>query len=311
MVPGSVNKGTTSIEEKDLPVSLCRKGRVLSQPSADAEAYLDEDLSVKRLDDVDAYLWLAGRPLLPRPLNNQLVLGRTIVPTTDASLHLVWTANKMFLKPLPRYMLASTFYDCYLQGPHLSATALGLLCTYVALLPTELDFALAKDAHLLPHDCNWEDWRRLTTQFLTQYPGDDVFQHLPKRYRYGELRLGRLNKIYRLTGRDWLHGYSRLTGTTRYVDFLAENLGLIAAATVYIVVVLTAMQVGLATDRLKENKDFQRACYGFGVFAILAPIIALAILVTVLLVMVFANWWRTVNNNEAQSGHRNGKSSVV
>ncbi|KAF0319168.1 UDP-N-acetylglucosamine transferase subunit ALG13 [Colletotrichum asianum] len=37
----------------------------------------------------------------------------------------------------------------------------------------------------------------------------------------------------------------------------------ITTATVYLVVVLTAMQVGLSTDALKDNNTFQRASYGF------------------------------------------------
>ncbi|KND87590.1 hypothetical protein TOPH_07776 [Tolypocladium ophioglossoides CBS 100239] len=47
-----------------------------------------------------------------------------------------------------------------------------------------------------------------------------------------------------------------------------------AAATVFIALVLTAMQVGLTTDRLRENASFQRASFGFTVFAILGPICA-------------------------------------
>lgn len=38
------------------------------------------------------------------------------------------------------------------------------------------------------------------------------------------------------------------------------------AATAYIILVLTATQVGLSTDTLKENLSFQRASWGFTVF---------------------------------------------
>ena len=78
------------------------------------------------------------------------------------------------------------------------------------------------------------------------------------------------------------------------VDFFAENLTIVAAATVYIAVVLTAMQVGLGTDLLMKNYSFQMACYGFTVFAIISPIIAVGALVVLFMFMFFANWWRAV-----------------
>jgi len=39
------------------------------------------------------------------------------------------------------------------------------------------------------------------------------------------------------------------------------------------------MQVGLATERLQGNADFQQASYGFTVFAILGPICAVGLVV--------------------------------
>ena len=52
--------------------------------------------------------------------------------------------------------------------------------------------------------------------------------------------------------------------------------------TVYIVVVLNAMQVGLATDALNHDAVFQRACYSFMVFAIYSPMIAVGSVVVAL-----------------------------
>ncbi|KAL4923324.1 uncharacterized protein BDV17DRAFT_277363 [Aspergillus undulatus] len=46
----------------------------------------------------------------------------------------------------------------------------------------------------------------------------------------------------------------------------------ISAMTIYIALVLTAMQVGLATDVLARNTAFQNASFGFAVFAILGPL---------------------------------------
>ena len=52
-----------------------------------------------------------------------------------------------------------------------------------------------------------------------------------------------------------------------------------ATATVFIALVLTALQVGLATERLQENASFQQASYGFTIFAILGPICAFGLVV--------------------------------
>lgn len=45
-----------------------------------------------------------------------------------------------------------------------------------------------------------------------------------------------------------------------------------AATTVFIALILTAMQAGLAIERLQKSPAFVRASYGFTVFAILGPI---------------------------------------
>lgn len=52
-----------------------------------------------------------------------------------------------------------------------------------------------------------------------------------------------------------------------------------AAVTIFIALVLAAMQVGLASDALRDNASFQLASYGFTVFAILGPICAFSLLV--------------------------------
>jgi hypothetical protein len=92
-------------------------------------------------------------------------------------------------------------------------------------------------------------------------------------------------------------GYTPLTEYLSFTDIFASNLRIIGAATVYIVVILTAMQVGLATDSLTGNDSFQRACYGFTVFAITSPVIALGALVgfpAFMLPLVFvSNRWGT------------------
>ncbi|EME79344.1 uncharacterized protein MYCFIDRAFT_190287 [Pseudocercospora fijiensis CIRAD86] len=264
-------------------------------PPLQALEFLEQDLASQRLDNASPYLWMVGRPLPPRPLNKQLVLDRRIIPTTDASLHLVWTSRKIFVKPLPECMLLTALYEhLYMKPSDLRGRTLGFLHTYTALVPTKLDFDLAVENKLMPSSYAWMDWKKLVERILEDYPGDDIYPHLDLRYVYGELRLSRLNKIYRFILGDWLHGYSPLTGHTRYIDLVIDHLSVIAAGTVYIVVVLSAMQVVQSTKILATNHAFQRACYGFAVFSIISPILAFALLAAILIAMFIANLQRTL-----------------
>ncbi|KAK5170088.1 uncharacterized protein LTR77_004672 [Saxophila tyrrhenica] len=163
------------------------------------------------------------------------------------------------------------------------------------LVPTLLDFKLAKDAGLFREDYEWTDWQTLVSNTLEDYPGDTIHNHIPPRYKYGELRLGRLNKIYRLIRGEWLYGYSSLFGAQTYGGFISEHTVAITTTTVYLVVVLSAMQLGMATsaNALIGDSTFRRACYGFAIFAILSPVITAGLVVIVACFLFFVNWFRT------------------
>lgn len=65
----------------------------------------------------------------------------------------------------------------------------------------------------------------------------------------------------------------------RHGGFFRDNFAWLASATVYIAIVLTAMQLGLATDALEENAFFHSASYGFTVFAIVGPLAAAGLII--------------------------------
>lgn len=287
------------MENEFLPAVSRTKNQLLILPTETLEEFLEADLSVKRVEDISRYLWLVGRPLPPRPLNLQRVLKRDIISTTDISLHLVWTTKKIYIKALPSYLTSGVFWSHLLPErceqpvdlPECYRNALGLLHSYLALVPTELDFALAHESHLFHDGYTWQEWLSLSRLILKKYPGQAIYEHVPKRYVYGELRLSRLDKIYRCSR---LEGFSKLTNYTRYVDFFVENLTVVAATTVYIGIVLTSMQVGLSVSPLQENIAFQKASYIFTVFAIVSPVIAVGSLVGVVVFMFFVNWSRAI-----------------
>ena len=296
------------------------------KPAMDID-FLKGEFSVSRLNKIHDWLWLVGRPTPPRPLHVQMSRKREIVVHEQADLHLVWRDQRMFLKPIPRYLFdlvfwrnnlscescesckhrngqcpASAWWKCEREACNhkkwkcsssaclkceVYTCALGFLLSYTSLISYEIDLRIAKEAGLVPEELTWGDWRRMAEELLTR---ENLF-NINKRYVYGELRLTRLNKVYRYTFRSPIRGY--LYGYTSYQQFWHDNLTHIASVFVYIIVVLTAMQVGLITDRLKNNGDFQAASYGFTVFSILAPLAFVGLVFGAFFVIFLSNWIAT------------------
>lgn len=145
---------------------------------------------------------------------------------------------------------------------------------------------MAKEGGLLPSGLTWAAWKELAKDFLQSH----CYASVNPRYWYGELRLSRLNKVYRLRKGFLLRGYSKVAAHTVYVDLLRDNFAALAAILGYVVIVLTAMQVGLGVERLQEDEAFQNASYGFTVFSIIAPLVAGMGIVIAVLAMFISNW---------------------
>lgn len=289
-----------------LPASFRTSSDDLACPALNVAAFLAKELDLRRLSVIHDLLWLVGRPMPPRPLHYQVMLNREIVITERMDMHLVWTTGRIHLKPIPRFLLAPQFWTDHLS-PSLNANdtasrhvdglaqhdtrlrrcALGFLFSYAALISHESDFAIAKKNSLLPDEVTWPDWRLLVEQLGTEH----IYRDVVPRFRYGELRLSRLNKIYYLWQTP-LRGYA--SSWNQYGSFLADNFAYIAGATVYIAVVLTAMQVGLATEALAGNSAFQRASSGFTIFSILGPLVAAALILLALCCLCVENWVVTI-----------------
>jgi hypothetical protein len=60
------------------------------RPTADIARFLQEQLSVERLNKTNKDLWFAGRPMPPRPLNYQVPTSRNIAPDERIDMHMVW-----------------------------------------------------------------------------------------------------------------------------------------------------------------------------------------------------------------------------
>jgi len=319
-----------------LPASVRNENR-LELPSV---AHLDGELSLRRLNNIGKYLWLAGLPIPPRPLHYQRAASREIVVIEKMDLHLVWEPNRMYLKPLPRYLLDHKFWrdnlvckpgcccacqatgsgrdpsnskqrsmgqiDENLSPQHqLYQSAFGFLLSYVALIQYETDFRIAQSTFLLPENLTWVTWKELVRQLLNEKTRGSAPN---KRFLFGELRLNRLNMIYFFSLGN-LRGYKY--GYQTYGGFFWKNLAPIVSFITYLAVVLTAMQVGLATDGLGTNGAFQRASYGFTVFSILSPPIIVGLFFCWFLVLFIDNFFTTLTFKRKRLAHSAQSPSKV
>ncbi|KAL4909592.1 hypothetical protein BDW74DRAFT_174793 [Aspergillus multicolor] len=267
----------------------------LWSPADSITTFIQLDLSVDRLTRVQEYLWFAKSLSPPQPLSTIISLSHKITLDENGGTHMVWVdRTHIHLKPFPRYLLDSRFWSAYLVCSHQCATegrgveaecpheslykdALGFLFSYLTLIRFESDFRIAQDHALLPPDLTWESWRSLAQQSLQS--GCINSSNMNPRYTFGALRLSRLNKIYALRYGAILRGYLGQHKTT--TELFHENVAPISAATIYIALVLTAMQVGLATEVLASNQAFQNASYGFTVLAILGPLVMVLVVFAV------------------------------
>lgn len=269
-----------------LPASYLTKNDDIAPPRIDDPSCVERELDISRLQSVQKWLWVAGRPTPPRALHEQALRGRKVQVTERMDMHLVWTTGRIFLKPVPRFLLEPRFWEKRLlprAHGQLHRTALGFLFSYAALVRHESDLALAQEARLLPGAVTWPGWRELVRQLDPEH----VYPRVNGRFVYGELRLGRLNLVQRLSGRAVVRGHM-----TRWVDyhgFLGGYFALLASGTVFVAIVLTAMQVGQATS-LADNGAFRSASYGFTLFLLLSSLVVAGGILLVFVVVIGCNW---------------------
>ncbi|KAI1036247.1 hypothetical protein LB504_011378 [Fusarium proliferatum] len=150
------------------------------------------------LDQVSDKLWWMSKQDSTNiwPLHRQLLQGRSIVVTENPKLHLIWINDRVFIKPLPRFVGSHGFWREYLCSNNTSddvrirRAALGYLRTYFFLIQHESDFRIAKDPTLclIPEGISWEQFCDFTSDF------DKILdKDVSLRYAYGQIRLTRLN----------------------------------------------------------------------------------------------------------------------
>jgi uncharacterized membrane protein YidH (DUF202 family) len=164
--------------------------------------FLEKEYCSPDLDRMADRLWWMSKcdSANISPLHRQLVKRRSIVVTEDPKLHLVWIQDRIFVKPLPRYLTSHTFWRDFFghdihvatrnQHHRIRKAALGYLRTYLYLVRSESDFYIAQEPglHLVPAGITWEQFCTFAAN-LASISDRDV----STRYNYGEIRLTRLN----------------------------------------------------------------------------------------------------------------------
>lgn len=267
--PFTVSASLLSRSELVLPATV-RLGHGILRPDHDLSAFLDIELRTPKLDALYHHLWLAGLPAPARSLLRQRLMGRTIALTDRPDEHLVWHDNSIFVKPLPDYLLSHAFWEQHLcQNTQLYASAVGFLLSYAWLVRYRSDFEIAKEATLLPGGFNYAAWTRFVGEVISSLDLETMSQ-VDRRYRFGELRLSRLNSLTRLRaillGHGFVHGHMNFP--TRSGIFFGVHFGWLLTAFAYTSVVLSALQVGLGTGFLGGSVPFQRLSYGITLVAI-------------------------------------------
>ncbi|KAK7425601.1 hypothetical protein QQZ08_007924 [Neonectria magnoliae] len=283
VLPAAVALGSLLPRPKDDPRAL-RGGDLLLRPNEDLETYLKMDLIPEKLDTIHRHLHYAGAPRLARPLHRQRLMGREIIITEDVSEHLVWHQSKIFIKPLRAYLLDYDFWLRHLCSSELHKSACGFLLSYIWLVSWESDLTVAHDTHLFPKDLDWDTWTTFVASFMDRVDTKHLYQ-VAARYEYGELRLSRLDRIYRYTPtvfsmQNMFRGF--LAPSTWYQDVFRRNFRWFLAVFAILSVALSAMQVALSTEPLNEDHSFQQASYGFAVFSLVA--------IAGFLVAIFLTW---------------------
>ncbi|KAI9664044.1 MAG: hypothetical protein M1821_007535 [Bathelium mastoideum] len=253
------------------------------------QVYLRDSYRTAELDKLMPYLWLVSTPRSSHvcALHHQAVRGRNVVVAENPRLHLVWYHDRIFVKPIPPYLLSQPFWT-YLKQTDMETwrAAAGFMRTYSYLIRYEVDFRKATESELrlIPPD-NGKDpitFERFV-EFIAPFASLDDGSVSP-RYQYGELRLTRLNKLTMIfTGKLTYH-HIHAQWSSFFESLLAPSIAILAPVSV----MSGAMQVVLAATGSNQNSG------GWLVYSqvsrwisVIITLLAFALLFTTLSVMFF------------------------
>jgi hypothetical protein len=273
--------------------------------------FLSAFFDLSRFNGIRNLLWLIGVHGAPRSLYYQKFLRREITIAEELDLHLVWAKSRIFIKPLPDFLLNYEFWEANIScEPELHRAACGLLYSYCGLIRFGHDLQVAKDCNLVNGELTFKAWTEFARAALPNLDPKDRNTMEP-RFQYGELRLHRLDTIYRYSPSQFSI-YSMIQGfphvlSESYVPYMDQYNNAVSAFGI-IVIVLSAFNLSLAASK-NPNLDLQHTAYGFAIFAI----VLCALLIVLFIVMPVISSLLTVYSSlaiqkRAARYHRNEES---
>lgn len=234
--------------------------------------FLSAFFDLSRFNAIRKMLWLIAVHGAPRSLYYQKFLRREIVIAEELDLHLVWAKSRIFIKPLPDFLLNYDFWEAYIScEPQLHRAACGLLYSYFGLIRFGHDLQVAQDCHLVNANLDYRAWAEFARTTLPNLNPKDS-NIMDTRFQYGELRLNRLDTIYRYSPYKFsvssiLQGFPHAL-TESYVPYMDQYNNAVSAFGV-IVIILSAFNLSLSAHSKSPDPDLQQAAYGFAIFAMI------------------------------------------
>jgi hypothetical protein len=163
----------TAQEDLVLPAGfgdLIPPGRELQPLRAEHEDEVNRFLcaffDLSRFKAIREMLWLIAVHGAPRSLYYQKFLRREIVITEELDLHLVWPKSRIFVKPLPDFLLNYEFWETHIScEPQLHQAACELLYSYCGLIRFDHDLQVVKDCNLVNADLDYRAWSSLPVRY--------------------------------------------------------------------------------------------------------------------------------------------------
>lgn len=292
-------------------LSLPGHPRIKLKDISTLSTFLQSELCSPELEIMAPRLWMMSKQSASNisALHRQRMKGREIIVTEEPRLHLVWIYDRIFIKPLPQYLLSYKFWKLYLlrndsplgaARPMLLRAALGYLRTYHFLIKHRSDFdrALMEGARLLPETTTWDQFNSFA-EHLHEITDCEV----SGRYAFGELRLSRLNfysKIFlrKLHFQRTHYQYGAYFG--RYYAPFLFVFGIVF-------VVLAAPQVEMAVEQVISNPvyDIWLASRVFCILAVIFCALSTLALAALWVHKIAAEWHFAIKSHfsKANSQH--------
>jgi hypothetical protein len=232
-------------------------------------------------------------------------MGRQIIVTEHPGLHLIWYHDRIFVKPIPVYLLSRAFWEYIAEADQeILKASLGFMRTYCYLIRYGVDFRKAIELELIPRvegaPLDFESF----VEFILQFE-DISDEAVAPRYTYGSIRLTRLNYLALISfGRP---AYFALR--PQYGDYISHSFVPIITLFAVLSTILSSMQVALAVqvpDATSSWEAFTSVAKWFSI-AVIILVVSLVVFLVIFLPMAIVRAQYAVRRSNLDVKRRQDK----